>query len=264
MIQISLRVLEFMDAVPVSGADVELELRVVQRVIKKVSPSSKPDLTIGQIKVFKGMGTTNSLGQISKTFNVSQTFDELGEANVPSSASLADVVAVAAARLDVAGLRRNVTFGDLTIKEGKHLLGRNSHFEGVIAADFAKSIVGHTTTDSCVLWFCLHAVQLSNRQYFCQILKGSEEVQKLIVNFDSTTANTLAIRIGGLESNTVYEYRLIIEGDTAPQSRVLTRGKFKTFLHELDESGSCLPRAICRLRHGSNVGKRFRCARITT
>jgi hypothetical protein len=131
--------------------------------------------------------------------------------------------------------------------------GENDTIETVLALDFAKSIVGHTTANSARVWFCLHANRQEGDPYFCEVdtvatAAGPIPLQRHRIVFDGR-AKTKVLEVTGLEEDTIYRYVLRYQkgsGVGQPrQGRELTAGEFRTFSEERDRDflsfafGSC-------------------------
>lgn len=242
MIQITTHLVDFMESTSISDADVGVIVQVVPRWKEVISPDLENDRSsnlapAGGPKTillprtdlaeeFQQQGRTNADGAFRSSFNVASAFRRLRQLIVDGSKP-DDVVAFVTVRISCAGLERVVQFGSLTAKQGAYLLDENADIEPVVVIDFAKAIVGHTTTNSTTLWFNLHQMIRPGDRFTCQVQQISPQpsnpaTRTFPVAFNATRANTAILNVSGLQPATTYTFRLLC------QDRSLTRGQFTT------------------------------------
>jgi len=106
---------------------------------------------------------------------------------------------------------------------------RSVTVERVVVVDGAKSIVGHTTRETCRLWFQLHGEQLRDALYECIVQPtagGESGAQVLPVSFSEEHARTQTLTVEGLTPGTAYRYWLRMRrGDV---EWILSQGSFRT------------------------------------
>ena len=194
MINVYLRLLNFMDATPVSSADVAVTLRVTpiprpggpipgvdipgplpapihDDIFVERPPSAADGTTLsdGQDDIFVERRTSAADGTLACSFDVSdEAFQGAFQRQSARIHSLKDghlyeVGAVLSFDVDCAGLRRSSV---LTFLARLH---EPADIRQDIALDFAKVIVGHTTPSSTKLWFRLHGSVPAGYSCYCQI-----------------------------------------------------------------------------------------------
>ena len=102
-----------------------------------------------------------------------------------------------------------------------------------ISVDFAKVIVGHTSSDKALLWFCWHGwIIRPGDRYVCEVVSHDllDQRRSFPVEF-SGLARTAVVPVPGLRSATKYLYSLrLLEGGagTVESGRILASGEFTT------------------------------------
>lgn len=229
MIKVDSQLVDFMDGTPVNGAEVIVTIKVIPRFrsVAPFEPEPNEPLTVMQprsnlAESVQKQGKSDAQGKFSCSFDVSSHFQRL-KTKLIDGILPTDVVAVTTVNATYGNLSKTVSFGDIRQRFGQHILNQNSTVNALVAMDFAKAIVGHTTPNSTTLWFCLHGRLNSSDRYVCQILSSSGSlIQEIPVVFDANKAKTSTLNVTNLQPQTLYQFRLIGHG------RTLTKGEFKT------------------------------------
>jgi hypothetical protein len=228
MITIQTEVLDFMKSTPVNGANVAVTLKVVPRWRDHTSWENPTDFS-GQPDTFTGLATSVVPGIFTASLDIGESFQDVARripvaGRIEALPTMADVDI----RVAVAGLERTVSFPE-------RIAGPNESATFVVNVDFAKAIVGHTTSNSVVLWFSWHGVKRPGDRYFCEITSlqspASSDQYRIEVDFGRPDpAQTAVVEFDGLLPATQYWYHLrLVEGqDGEPGGRVLASGAFKT------------------------------------
>lgn len=229
MIEVDSQLVDFMDGTPVNGAEVIVTIKVIPRFrsIEPFEPEPNEPLTVMQprsdlAESVQKQGKSNAQGKFFCSFDVSSHFQRLKTKPIDGILPT-DVVAVTTVNATYGNLSKTVSFGDIRQRFGQHILNQNSTVNALVAMDFAKAIVGHTTPNSTTLWFCLHDRLNSSDRYVCQISHPNGNlIQEIPVDFDANKAKTATLTVNNLQSQTLYRFSLIGHG------RTLTKGEFKT------------------------------------
>ena len=230
VINVNLRLLDFMEGTPVSNADVTVIAKVLARW-QLTSPGRPPvrvtvaDLTRAEVltKSDKSLGD----GTIQCSFDVSAAFTKQRQAPGPGG-TLLDVIAVLSIQVARAGLEHTLNLYDeheletavITEVSEEDLLQENVNVAKVILVDFAKIIVGHTTPTSVVLWFCLHGIVRDGDIYVCEVEQvtsastATTPLRTLPVSFDPLRANTAVLTLSDLQPATQYQFALRLQRKT--------------------------------------------------
>jgi hypothetical protein len=227
MINVHLRFLDFMDATPISNADVTVTAKVLARW--KFFTPGRPPVTVivpdlGRGEVLTQSGKSGVDGTIHCSFDVSAAFLRQAQGTPPGpGGTLLDVVAVLSVRVARANLERTWSFyneedlGTAVIGEllQEQLLKDNVNVQKAIVVDFAKIIVGHATPTSAILWFCLHGTVQPHDIYTCEIEQVTSDstaattpLRTLPVSFDPDRANTAVLAVSDLQPATQYKFAL--------------------------------------------------------
>ena len=259
MINVYLRLLDFMDGTPVSSADVYVTLRVtpilrpgsvnVPTILPPIlpptlqddsfverPPSAADDTTLadGQDDVFVERRTSAADGTLGCSFDVSnEAFQGAFERQSVRIRSLKDgdlyeVGAGLGVDVACAGLQRSF---HLTWLPRLH---EPADVRQDIAVDFAKAIVGHTTWEKALLWFSWHGTARAGDRYFCEVesLATPDQRRSFPVEFgDPDPAQTVIVPVDALRPATKYRYLLrLLEAGAGPDDsgRTLASGEFTT------------------------------------
>lgn len=245
MITVRLEALEFMDALPVVGASVDLTVKVAPRFSERFElpdtddrpgtgePGGGRGTTPGTIALARGgatstvfvpryelgeaftsSGITDDQGSFTATFDVDDAFaraalQRLEDRTDPPH----DVVGVLEVRIRVAGLDRRVPYvGGIGMEQSVNLLPADANVTRVLAIDFAKTIVGHTTPTSALLWFNLLASVVTSGSYVCEVRARSsgDEVVSVPLDFDEDDPRIATADLTGLTPGETYGYSLAL------------------------------------------------------
>ena len=124
-----------------------------------------------------------------------------------------DVVGVLEVRIRVAGLDRRVPYvGGTGMEQSVNLLPADANVTRVLAIDFAKTIVGHTTPTSALLWFNLLASVVTSGSYVCEVRARSsgDEVASIPLAFNADDPRIATADLTGLTPGETYEYSLAL------------------------------------------------------
>lgn len=233
MITIVARLEEFISATPVIGADVEVTVKVVPRwELAKLpgpevgnNPTHLQHTRIDEDGESLSQWTISGAGGISScSFDINEAFHRQRRARievpVPGSPTSEprppdEVVARFSVRARLAGL--DSTVGPFLLPDPEEALVGHQRVEQKVVLDFAKAIVGHTTSESVALWFCHHGLILPGHSYVCEIdekipsergetAASPSALQPVI--FDPKRANTATLEFIHLKPATNYTFRL--------------------------------------------------------
>ena len=173
--------------------------------------------------------TSDGVGKARFDLDVAADYERLTAANEDDDRFL-DVAAFVRIRGRVDGLDRESPFV-LSSTSADSPTG-DVGLDRVVLIDLAKSIVGHTTGQTCRLWFQLHGSQLADRRYECEVRPvnpgvGGQQTRR--VSFSAARARTTALDVGGLVPGGAYEYRLWSRRPENPAGdRIFCQGSFRT------------------------------------
>jgi hypothetical protein len=120
----------------------------------------------------------------------------------------ADVVALVRIRGRVDGLDRESPFVLMTSSHDSPT--GDVDLDRLVLIDFANSIVGHTTDQSCRLWFQLHGTRRAGHRYECELQPVSPGIpgqQTRPVGFREDRARSALLELSGLAPGAAYRYR---------------------------------------------------------
>jgi hypothetical protein len=244
MIRFLCSVEDFTTQQPIAGCTLDVRVVVAPRLL-----GTLPNLSLAQ--QIRRRVVTPSDGRIALELDVTPAFAHVHEL-IRSGQAAGTPVAYIDLRARCAGF-------DLR-RASPRALEEDDAFEATFSLDFAKAIVGHTTTTETTLWFCLHKSHDPEREeYACEIHAagdpGAPPLQRHLLRFRDGDANTAIVRIAGLDPGTAYRYvlrqtRTAQPGDP-PTERELTGGRFSTFSDERDASRLALAFTSCHspIRH---------------
>ena len=279
MITIVVCLEEFMSAIPVVGADVEVTVRVAPRweMPELSDPEDTTNPTHFERTFIDGEGeslsqrTKSGAGGISScSFDINEAFRRQRRAKMevpvpgsPISESRPpdEVVARFSIRARLAGL--DSTVGPFPVPDPEEALVEHKQVKQKVALDFVKAIIGHTTSESATLWFCHHGAILPGHSYVCEIAEVSNEPGETTVSpstlqpviFDPERANTATLEFTNLKPATNYTFRLRFRevsagkqsfeaaAEEAAETQILAEGEFITAPTDTDRLrlvfGSC-------------------------
>jgi hypothetical protein len=245
VITVRLEALEFMDALPVVGASVDLTVKVAPRFSERVELPDTDDRpgtgergggrgttprTIAMARggatsrvfvpryelgeAFTSSGTSDDHGSFTASFDVDDAFaraalQRLEDRTDPPH----DVAGVLEVRIRVAGLDRRVPYvGGIGLEQSVNLLPADANVTRVLAIDFAKTIVGHTTPTSALLWFNLLASIVTSGSYVCEVRARSsgDEVASVPLEFNEDDPRIANADLTGLTPGETFEYSLAL------------------------------------------------------
>jgi len=228
MIEILGRCSEFMDGGPVRGAT--LELKVVVTAYWESGATMPIELSSSTV--------TGADGRFQIVLDASNAFASRREERFDGKAP-DDVSAVIAVKASHLGLSRWIL--DQAIwRESIRLTEVNAVF------DYGKSIVGHVTAGSAMIWFCRHGDVPAGENHSLRIRlsAGTSQWTSVPLQLDSTRANSSTVLLSRLIAGTAYDYQVWRDGDPIPfavqreeasvqfrernPSVTLARGSFRT------------------------------------
>src|SRR5215210_2251951 len=221
-----------MSATPVIGADVEVTVKVVPRweIVELPDPEDVTNRTHLLHRFIDGEGESLSQwtisgagGTSSCSFDINEVFHRQRratmEVSVPGSPISEsrppdEVVARFSIRARLAGL--DSTVGWFSLPDPAEALVEHKRVEQKVMLDFAKAIVGHTTSEAATLWFCHHGLILPGHSYVCEIDEIPNEPGETTASpstlqpviFDPGRANTATLEFANLKPATNYTFRL--------------------------------------------------------
>jgi hypothetical protein len=249
VLSLKLRLTDFMDQSPVAGADVEAQVEVGaywEVIVPNEDGKPEVELLDEDVQASPLVRSTSAAdGRCSFEFDLKALFARQ-RALGTRHGKAPRVYATCRAIVTCAGLRSAVT-EIITAPDGV--------VEKPLSLDFAKSIVGDTSTDTALLWFCRHGRIDPGEAYVCEIfelagaapsgtpvvragirptlatarslkpavigaalrgaLRRSKLVKTLPVNFDAGRAQTAVVSVEGLRPNTAYRYVLRLQREAA-------------------------------------------------
>ncbi|MBV9454315.1 MAG: hypothetical protein JOZ19_09390 [Rubrobacter sp.] len=232
MITIVARLEEFVSATPVIGTHVEVTVEVAPRwqVAKPSNPEDATNSpTRSECTFIDGEGESLSQRIISGAGGISSCCLDINEAfhrqrrarlEVPVGGSPAsrtrppdEVVARFSIWTRLAGF--DSTVGSFPLRDHEGALVEVKRAEQKVVRDFAKAIVGHTTSELATLWFCRHGTILLGHSYVCEIDEIPNEPGKTIVSPSALQpvifpgrANTAKLEFTNLKPATNYTFQL--------------------------------------------------------
>lgn len=238
MVEISFRLVDFMDARPLPGATVEFTLTVVPRfpLLPDEGPGPaqppRPDErfaeSLGQTVV------TGADGRAALTFDATDVFSRLTgfERDDPPGHSV-DALGTLSASARLLGIR--LPRAELAVG-----LGPSERLEHELPADLGMSLVGHTTPESARLWFHLPFEPTPDHSFTCHVAPADPGAPPpaagpvdpatdlgpgFALTFDETS-NTAVARTTGLAAGGPQDYALVLQRGTS--RFVLAGGRFRT------------------------------------
>jgi len=252
MITIQVQLVDHMTKEPVGGADVTMTLKVVPRWQEYRSPAPEatanyPEVVIvsdNPVDIFSGRATSLGFNTFMTSFEIdhhvfegvveekyegpdyydSTLWGKIGQRDRINPNLIVEV------GVAVAGLSQTSTISGINMR----LTGPDySWTTAVVHIDFAKAIVGHTTSEKALLWFNWHGTARAGR-YFCEVESLDTPDQRRIfpVEFgDPDPAQAVVVPVDSLRPATKYRYLLrLLEGGAGPadSGRILASGEFTT------------------------------------
>lgn len=238
MVEVSFRLVDFMDARPLPGATVEFTLTVVPRfpLLPDEGPGPpqppRPDDRFAESlrrTVVSGVD-----GRAALSFDATDVFSRLTglERDDPPGRSVDAVGTLSAsARLLGIGLPRAALAGGL---------GPAERLEHTLPADLGMSLVGHTTPETARLWFHLPFEPAADHSFTCHVAPAADGAPPPAagpldpatdlgpgfgLTFDSSS-NTAVARATGLLPGRTQDYALVLQRATS--RFVLAGGRFRT------------------------------------
>jgi hypothetical protein len=232
-----LHLVEFMDSLPLEGVDVTLVVRVAPifeaRVVvepgegdpprppgpPETEVQEVPDLTLAEtvtLALVTGAdGSAHFSADLSSAFEIARRKRKQGKQAVGATA-LIDA---------------QVNFFGLILLSRRALAetGPDADIRRNIIVDPAKSIVGHTTADSALLWFEIHGAPAAAHTFTCEVIAEGGLPRTFPLTPNAQRANTAAVAVAGLTPGTRHRYNLRMRraGDSEP-GRIIARGAFRT------------------------------------
>ncbi len=248
MINVNVRLVDFMDSTPISNAEIEVMIKVTpwyKVTFDTLKPKVESVPGTGEIlPSIKGMSRED--GAFSCKFDVNEAFARQWKVEKVENRNK---------------ILPNEVFASLTVRVRGltfHLgveLARDASVTDRIPFDFAKAIVGDTKTDSTALWFCLHPDWefSSTDRYHCEIRKKFPDpiltppspglglqasgISKPVivpprtirVEFEPDRVKTAVVPVDKLQPATTYTYALVLREEVpVPLVTTLTKGEFTT------------------------------------
>ncbi len=207
MINVHIRLVDSMDATPVSHADVSVIMKVVARWQSKKSGWPPVEVTVVDLDnadTLTKSGKSLVDGTVQYSFHVAETFQRQSQRTPAVTGwTLLDVIGVLSIQVARASVERTIRLSDEGNLETVHitdlleseLLRDNLDARDVVAVDFAKVIVGHTTPTSVTLWFCLHGAVRARDLCTCEIEQVTSTGSVLVKNQSVTSIPIEQIRL---------------------------------------------------------------------
>jgi hypothetical protein len=237
MLNVALRLVEFLDSAPLPDCVVHFEAHVVAGWKRRVQVDPPPGprqgaarpppstVTIIEFDDSRAVdvaadATTDSQGGASLSLSLNAAFTEVRALRLDDKPP--DVVeAQLAAGVDVHGLGMPARYYFEKIEQP------SADLKFVLVADLARSIVGDTSATQTTLWFQLHAAPAAGDRLVCVVRPVGGIDRRLGLAFDAERALTAVAVVAGLSAATVHAYDLrLVKPDGAEY--VLTRGRVLT------------------------------------
>ncbi|VAW70410.1 hypothetical protein MNBD_GAMMA10-2204 [hydrothermal vent metagenome] len=291
MIRATIVLREFMDGNGVENADVQFTLTIVPRTMERFDGSPgggginmrdfdgfdpriggrtpgplKPELLLRpRMELAETIVLSDRSGEdgiARANFQADAAFQRVSALRINAEPPT-DVVGVLGVRVSSGGITSQVNFySGILDEEGPDLLSSNDTITRQLAIDYAKSIVGETTTNSSTLWFNLHGDILAGRRYVCEVVRmdppTTAPVTTLPVVFDQNRANTAVVTVTDLDAGAAYRYELYLRpanNETPGTGDILAQGDFKTHKASADELSFVF--GSCHLPGSSNSFERW-------
>jgi phosphodiesterase/alkaline phosphatase D-like protein len=119
-------------------------------------------------------------------------------------------------------------------------LGPDTTITQTLFLDFAKAIVGDTTSESALLWFALHGIIRAGDTYFCDIEPVTRQASsipaiRLPIEFNpvdpgnpTNPERVALVPVSGLQPATQYRYALRLHTGAGSGDRTMASGTFTT------------------------------------
>jgi hypothetical protein len=236
MLNVALRLVEFLDSAPLPDCTVHFEAHVVAGWKKReqVDPPPRagpvprpPPETITFIEFDDARAVdvtadavTDAQGRATLSLSLAAAFSEVRALRLDDKPP--DVVeAQLAAGVDVHGLGMPARYRFEKIDKP------SVDLQFVLVADVARSIVGDTSATHTTLWFQLHAAPAAGDRLVCAIRPAGGAERRIGLRFEADRARTAVTVVSGLAAATVHGYDLrLVKPDGAEY--VLTRGRVRT------------------------------------
>lgn len=232
MITLRLTLADFMDARPLSGAQVTVSLLVHPWLRPTPDPQDRepvggqpqPAFDLGIPVV--AMETTDEAGQATLTMDVSSTSAEVRQRRLPPGQTLFEVRARVDVHVDFFGIGYE--------REGLAVLRDGSERSLTLPVDLGMAIVGHTTPSSSRLWFMLPEASFPVGSFECALTTdqvmgaaGPGPLERTLpVRFDQATG-TAIVEVDGLAPGHRHRYSLRLRRGPLLTER-LVGGTFRT------------------------------------
>ena len=249
MVSVNLQLVEFMDARPLPGADIELSLQVVPRFPPRPEPGEtdpegepttdlgpQPDMRFAQ--TLTAGAVTDDEGRVEVSFDDAALFARLSRtmrSEAPRGA--VDAVGFLSGTARFLAIRFNR-------RALAHTIAQDAQLEHTLPADLGMAIVGHTTAQTARLWFHLPFEPGPNHEFTCSVktvplnapllapgpLQGAPAFARdLPVTFERA-ANTAVVDVAGLAPGPPHDYALVFRHGQGPlaQRFALVTGRFRT------------------------------------
>lgn len=247
---VSIDLKDFMDGTPLDDAEITAVVNIVPRFrpglpvnLPGRPPLPAPAVQYSEAAIRRITQSARRVaavpGRYSATIPTAVLRSAMAELNGLGSSVLGRYIGPALAlslRIRCRTLEQEVRyFAGLNQEDGSFLLSPDGAIQKTIAVDFAKAIVGHVSTDTAVLWFCLHGAGQEGDRFRC-VLRPSDPAAAPArvedVFFDPARANTAVVTVAGLEPETAYRFELQVVRAGAPAS--LASGSLKTAVASTD------------------------------
>lgn len=240
MLNVALRLVEFLDSTPLPDCTVHFEAHVVAGWKTRITvepppgpggprhpvPRPPPDtITVIEFDDARAVdvtaqGVTDAQGRAALSLSLEAAFAQvraLRRDDQPPDA----VEAQLAAGVDVHGLGLPARYRFEKIDQP------SADLQFVLVADLARSIVGDTSATHTTLWFQLHAAPAAGDRLVCVVRPAGAAERRVGLALDATRALTAVARVDGLSAATLHAYELrLVKPDG--HEYTLTRGRVRT------------------------------------
>ena len=243
MLNVTIRLIEFMDSLPLDDCPVVVTARVAPLfevpflppgLVNSPSPAIQPadqpggggdPLTVFRPNFSKAINfrqeqQSNANGVAGFRFELKDAFTRVTKDN-PNAA---DVKVYLLIEVNCAGMRREISLIAFPLTQ-------DDDFDTFIPFDFAKTIVGHVTGGAARLWLQYHGELSPSQTFTVQLSQAGDLVRSRNVRFNNAREQTALLEIDDLQPGAHYTYQLIIRDpadNTIPTERVIAQGAFET------------------------------------